>query len=169
MRISWVPPVLLVHSGCSDAAGSRDDLRPRRVRMRKLWTMAAVMVAVSFLGLSFASAEDGPKKEHKRPPIAEIFKKISGDDGKICIEDLKKNPRTKDKAAEILKKWDTDENGTVCIEEFTAGIKKHHAEHHKGEHKRGEHKKGEGKKGEGKKSTPKKCDKDAPKKCDKKD
>jgi len=116
--------------------------------MRKLWTMAAAMVAVSFLGLSFARAEDPPKKEHKRPSVGEIFKKMAGEDGKICIKDLKKNPRTKDKAAEILKKWDTDENGTVCIKEFTAAFEKRRAEHKRGEHKRGEHKRGEHKRGE---------------------
>ncbi len=147
--------------------------------MRKLWTMAAVIVAVSFLGLSFARAEDPPKKEHKHPPIGEIFKKIAGEDGKICAKDLDANPRTKGKGKELVAKWDTDKNGTVCLKEFTAALKKHHAEHHKdapkkGGDKKGGKKKGGGKKGgdkksEAKKGPPKKCDKDAPKKCEKKD
>ena len=100
--------------------------------MRKLWTMAAVMVAVSFLGLSMLQAQEAKKeetkKERQRPNVEQMFKRIAGEDNVICIKDLEKNPRTKDKAAEILKKWDTDKNGTVDGKEFTAVMKKARAE-----------------------------------------
>ena len=100
--------------------------------MRKLWTIVAVMVAVSFIGLNLASAEDAPKKkgEHKRPPIKEIFKKLdTNEDGGICVKELEKSSHIdgEKKAKEILGKWDANKDGKVCIKELAAALKKIHA------------------------------------------
>lgn len=144
--------------------------------MRKLWTIVAVMVAVSFIGLNFASAEDAPKKkgEHKHPPIKKIFKKLDANsDGGICVKELEKSPHIdgEKKAAEVLKKWDGNKDGKICGKEFATALKKIHAHHKKGgdqkkaEHKKGDkkkagHKKGEHKKGAHKKGDHKKGDHD---------
>jgi len=96
--------------------------------MRKLWTVAAVMVAVSFLSVSFLRAEDAPKKEQaKRPSPEQIFKKLDADgNGTLDVAELTKSPRIKEeaKAKEILAKWDANKDGKVCIKEFSEALKK---------------------------------------------
>ncbi len=120
--------------------------------MRKLWTLVAILVAVSFIGLNVASAEDAPAKKgdrkhppgaRKHPPIKKIFKRLDANsDGSLSAEELEKSPRIdgEAKAKEILAKWDKNKDGTVCIKEFSAALKRRiHAKHggyHKGDHRK---------------------------------
>ena len=112
--------------------------------MRKLWTLVAVLVAASFIGLNVASAEDAHHGDHhkgghrkkgdrKHPPIEKIFKKLdTNSDGSLS-------------AKEILAKLDENKDGTVSIKEFAAAMKKIHAKHgghHKAGHPMGDHRKG---------------------------
>jgi len=129
--------------------------------MRRLWTMAAVMVAVSFLGVGLLQAADAPKKgEHKRPSPEQIIKKLDTDgNGTLSLEEFSKSRRFKDnaeRAKNAFERMDTDKNGQVCVKELEAAFKRHR-EHHKGEHKKGPakgEKKECPKKGEQKKECP---------------
>jgi len=133
--------------------------------MRRLWTMAAVAVAFSFLGVGLLQADDAHKKgEHKRPTPEQIIKKLDTDgNGTLTLDEFSKPPWFKDnaeKAKEVFGKMDTDKNGQVCAKEFGEAIKRHR-EHHKGETKKGDHHKhdhykGEAKKGDQKKECPSK-------------
>lgn len=111
--------------------------------MSKLWSAAAILAVVAFVGSAYAA--DAPKKkgdgERKRPSAEQIFKKLDGDkDGKLTVAELKASSRIGDKAEATLAKWDTDKNGTVCVKEFGAAFAKRHAER-KGGEKKGDHKK----------------------------
>ena len=138
--------------------------------MQKLWTIAAVLVAVSFLGLGTLKAEDDKKKgKRKRPSPEQIIKKLDTDkNGTLSVEEFLKSPRIKDEAKgkAIFKRWDANENGQVCAKELGAALKKMRKAHKKGDRKKGDRKKGDRKKGEHKKGEHKKAA--AKKECPKK-
>lgn len=109
--------------------------------MRRLWIMAAAMVAVSFLAAGLLRADDAPKKkEHKRPSPEQIIKKLDTDESHtLSLEEFSKSPRFKDNAEGAKKafmRMDANKDGQVCVKELTEAFKKHH-EHHKGEGKKG--------------------------------
>jgi len=107
--------------------------------MSKLWFAMVFGIVVAFVSSVYAA--DAPKKDgHKRPSPEQIFKKLDKDgNGTLSVEELKANPRLKDKAEEIFKRWDANKDGKVCCKEFGEAFAKRH---HGGEHHRGEHKKG---------------------------
>jgi len=110
--------------------------------MRRLWTMAAVMVAVSFLGVGFLQAADAPKKrEHKRPSPEQIIKKLDTDgNGTLSLDEFSKSRRFKDnaeRAKKVFTRMDTNKDSQVCAKELAEAFKRHR-EHHKGGHKKDE-------------------------------
>jgi hypothetical protein len=130
--------------------------------MSKLWSCALVFTLAVFVAASGVFAADAPKKKEgrKRPSPEQIFKKLDGDqDGKLTVAELAKSRRMEGdeaKAKEILGKMDTNEDGTVCLDEFTKAMEKRQARGgKKGGPKKGGEKRG-GKKGGDKKDGDKK-------------
>ena len=103
--------------------------------MSKLWTVLLIVAVVGVVAVGSAMAADPEKQERKRPDLKQIFKKLDADEnGKLTAEELAKSPRIdEDRAKKIIEDADTNKDGSVCIKEFTAAVKKRHAEREKRE------------------------------------
>jgi len=126
--------------------------------MSRLWTMAAAFVAVSFLGAGLLRADDAPKKkEHKRPTAEQIVKKLDTDEnGTLSLDEFSKSRRLKDDAEKAKKIFEK-----IDADKDGQVSAKELAEAFKRhrEHHKGHHHKGDHKKAEGKgekKECPKK-------------
>ncbi len=115
--------------------------------MSKLWSSMLILAVALFVVVGPAGAADEKKdgKKRERPSAEQIFKKLDADsDGKITADELAKSRRfdgDTDKAAAAIKRMDTDKNGSVSLEEFTAAIKKHHGDRKRGSGKKAPEKK----------------------------
>jgi len=133
--------------------------------MQKVWTIVAVAVAISFLGLGSLQAQDEKKKQkRKRPSAEQVIKKLDTDkNGTLSLEEFLKSPRIKD-----------EERGKKIFAKWDGNsdgqvcAKELDAAFKKMREAR---KKGEKKGGEKKAEAKKGCDKksEAKKGCDKKD